>query len=338
MVKPYSRLGKIGFVLTGGSLRGAFQAGALKAFKEANIIPSYVVGASVGAVNGATFSAGKLDTLIKTYLDIAAKPKKYLYKFNYHSFFRGFFWSQSILVNKPLKEVLEERLGFQNLISSPIKLDILTTDYQGGGAVVFSNKNPKHQNPELLANALLASSAMPTVFPPFVYKKHQLFDGEVREKVPISFAIKEKCDTIFVILDESREHLKTNERFDSVHSIIQRTVQLVSWHMANKNLYGAEEINKDIKAYKNLSDRIIKVIDAKVKNKDLKNELKKDLTGLLGKKNISCQRKRLVNLFIIEPDPKKENKPSLLNFKSIPAYLDSGYNKTLKILKKGGLM
>lgn len=58
---------KIGFVLEGGGVRGAYQCGALKAMEECGIRPSVITGTSIGALNGALFALGKMDRLLELY-------------------------------------------------------------------------------------------------------------------------------------------------------------------------------------------------------------------------------------------------------------------------------
>lgn len=48
---------KTAFVFTGGGSLGAIQAGMLKAVSAAGIVPDFLVGASVGAINAAFFAS-----------------------------------------------------------------------------------------------------------------------------------------------------------------------------------------------------------------------------------------------------------------------------------------
>jgi len=48
----------LGLALGGGASRGFAHLGVLKAFEEANIVPAYVAGTSVGSLIGAMFCAG----------------------------------------------------------------------------------------------------------------------------------------------------------------------------------------------------------------------------------------------------------------------------------------
>ncbi|HZK10065.1 MAG TPA: patatin-like phospholipase family protein, partial [Clostridia bacterium] len=50
--KEVDKVKKIGIVLEGGGVRGAYQAGALKALYENKIKPDVITGTSIGALNG----------------------------------------------------------------------------------------------------------------------------------------------------------------------------------------------------------------------------------------------------------------------------------------------
>ncbi len=59
----------IGLALEGGGARGAYQVGALKAFKECGIIFDGVTGTSIGSLNAALIAAGDDDLLEKLWLN-----------------------------------------------------------------------------------------------------------------------------------------------------------------------------------------------------------------------------------------------------------------------------
>lgn len=54
-----------GLVLAGGGVRGAYHIGVWKALKEMNIDVCAVSGTSIGAINGALFVQGELDTAME---------------------------------------------------------------------------------------------------------------------------------------------------------------------------------------------------------------------------------------------------------------------------------
>ena len=335
MSKLHSSLGKIGFVLHGGFMRGAFQVGALKAFDEFRLYPSYIVGESVGAINGAAFAAGKVELLWKIYLEIAKNPHRYLYRYNFYMLLRAFFWSQSILVNTPLKKiVIEKSLNIQDLISSHIKIDIVTTDFQNACEVIFSNKNPEHQTAHILTEALLASAAVPAIFPPFLYEGRQLFDGNIIQKSLLTFAAKEGCDTLFVVLNDPLE-LATSRLFRTIYAIARRGQQLTSWRNNQKNLMRSAEINNNLQKYAALTSALEKIVQDFKIDEEAKKELKQKIIDVLSHAGLSFQDKRQLKFYIIDPGLYSDSDDnSFFGQKSIPRLIDEGYNKTMALLNK----
>jgi predicted acylesterase/phospholipase RssA len=333
MSKPHLPLGKIGFVLTGGSFRGAFEVGALKAFDEQRLIPSYIVGVSAGALNAATFAAGRLDGLIKIYEDVAKQPK-IVYKLSFINLIKAFFWSKSLLINSPLEKIIiSKRIGLQEFIASAIKVDIVTTNFQTGEREIFSNKNPEHQKSYILKKALLASAAMPVIFPPVFLDGKQLLDGGVAETVPVNLAIQNDCDTIFVILTDPHHSIRTDKVFHNVFDIAKRAANITMWKNLNNDLKRCFEINNDILNYKKLANEVFDLISQELKEVDTRRNLQLRLTEIFASKNFSFQDKRAVNIILIEPD-EESSSDRLFDYKSIPFYLQAGYEKTITVLRK----
>ena len=64
---------KRGIALEGGGAKGAFQVGAMKAIQELELTYDGVVGASIGAINGALIAMGDMALLEKIWLSVEAK-------------------------------------------------------------------------------------------------------------------------------------------------------------------------------------------------------------------------------------------------------------------------
>ena len=58
--------GQVVMVLQGGGALGAYQVGVYQALHEAGIEPDWVIGTSVGAINGAVVVALRVDAFIAT--------------------------------------------------------------------------------------------------------------------------------------------------------------------------------------------------------------------------------------------------------------------------------
>ncbi len=67
---------RIGVVLSGGGARGAYEAGALMAFQDANVPTHIITATSIGSINAASFAAhsdglvGKADTLVNSWMEL----------------------------------------------------------------------------------------------------------------------------------------------------------------------------------------------------------------------------------------------------------------------------
>lgn len=338
----HRQLGKIGLVLPSGFMKGAFQAGALKAFEENDVIPSYIVGVSAGAINGAAFASGQIDALIQTYADIAHKPHRYLYNLSAYTLFRAFFWTTSILTNSPLREVITFRINPQALAASPITLEILTTDFQEGVPRIFSNKHIDQKSTDALISALLASSAMPTVFPPVEYGGHQLFDGAIVAEAPISYALRQECDTIFVILNDSRENLRSSLRFRNIFSIARRTSELFGHRTSNEYIARTIDHAHDAILYREFLEEMQQVVGKTLGKGEASTELKKQLASLLEQKSFSFKKQKQVSIHVIDPgefNAARSTSPSLIfDRASVLRDLESGYKQTQRVLHRLNLL
>ena len=63
LARPNGRRPVIGLALGGGAARGFAHIGIVRTLMDHGIVPSVVVGTSIGAVVGGAYAAGHLDTL-----------------------------------------------------------------------------------------------------------------------------------------------------------------------------------------------------------------------------------------------------------------------------------
>jgi len=71
--------GKIGLALGGGSARGLAHIGVIKALTEAGIRIDYIAGTSIGALVGAVFAAGNINSLEEVFVQLDRKQIAYLF-------------------------------------------------------------------------------------------------------------------------------------------------------------------------------------------------------------------------------------------------------------------
>jgi len=191
-VLPLSDLPKpLAFVLSGGVSLGAIQAGMMRAVWEAGIRPDFLVGSSVGAVNAAYLGQGFTQARIDQLSEIWRRLKR-------SDIFGGFGIRRiaSILFERTALASPEAFLrlistNIPNLVGKPeTPVYAIATDYLDGEIVILSGG-------DLWVN-LLASSAIPLVFPPVLIEGQSLVDGSVAAHVPLQPAVKLGARTLVV--------------------------------------------------------------------------------------------------------------------------------------------
>lgn len=194
---------RVAFVFSGGGPLGALQVGALRAVTEAGIIPDLVVGTSVGALN-ATFmafepsaeGARELEQIWRGLRDDDLFPGR-RFKTTWARFLiRG----NRVFENSGIRRLVENRLGDATFEEARIRLGIVATDLDSGGERVFTSGS--------LIDPLLASAAMPGIFPPVEIDGRRFIDGGVTNNVPISPALDLGARTVYVFGVSSNDSRK----------------------------------------------------------------------------------------------------------------------------------
>jgi NTE family protein len=181
------------FVLSGGGNQGVAQVGMLRALLERGIVPDVVVGTSAGALNGASIATSptleKVDELEQVWLGLRGEqvfPGGTL-KRAWNVLRRG----DHLSPNDGLLSVLERAGQAEDFANLEVPLRVVTTDLDTGDEILIVG-GP-------VIPALLASAAIPGVFPPVELHGHRLVDGAVANLVPISHALAGPTDRIFVL-------------------------------------------------------------------------------------------------------------------------------------------
>jgi NTE family protein len=182
------------FVLSGGASLGAVQAGMIRALFERGVAPDLIVGASVGAINGA-FIASRPPTT-ETADELAAiwrgLGRGQVFPLNPLSGFLGFFGARDHLVSdRALRQLISERIAFDTLEQAPIPLHVIATDLLSGQELRLSRGDA--------IEAVMASAAIPGVFPAVEWDGRKLIDGGVSNNAPIIDAIELGAERVYVL-------------------------------------------------------------------------------------------------------------------------------------------
>ena len=181
------------FVLSGGGNLGALQVGMLRVLIERRIKPDLVLGCSVGALNGAAIAAdpalsmvGRLQEvwqglgtqdlmpagLLPTTVQLARK-------------------GVAIHDNAALRAVIEEVLPLRHFEDLVVPFQCVAAEVAEGTETWFRS-GP-------IVDPILASAAIPAVYPPVEIDGVCYLDGAIVNDVPVARAVELGADRIFVL-------------------------------------------------------------------------------------------------------------------------------------------
>lgn len=160
----------IGLALGGGVARGWAHIGAIRALVEAGIEPDIISGTSIGALVGAAYLSGNLDTI--------EDWARSLNKHRLISYMDIRWGGAGLMRGERLAKVLNHYFGDINIEDMDRKFAAVACDLRTGYEVWLQN-GP-------LVPALRASYALPGAFEPVKIDNRYMIDGALVNPVPVS--------------------------------------------------------------------------------------------------------------------------------------------------------
>ncbi len=239
---PKKRL-KIGLVLSGGGAKGFAHIGVLKALEKAGIKIDYIGGTSMGAVVGGLYASGynasqidsifyntNFDELLQDYIPRSSKSfyekrndEMYALSLPFNKLKIGIPISLSKgMYNYNLLSKLTHKVrNITDFNKLPIPFLCVATDIEKGEPVVLKNG--------YLAQAMLASSAFPSLFSPVEIDGKLLIDGGVVNNYPAEEVRKMGADIIIGV--DVQDDLKDRKSLKDATRIL---VQITNLDMIKK--------------------------------------------------------------------------------------------------------
>ena len=225
---------RAGLVLTGGGARAAYQVGVIKAVREILGNPAknpfpIVCGTSAGAINAATLAAyaddfnGSVERLLEQWESMRCSK---VYRTDAWSIAKsGARWLSSMMLvshrnpvslldNTPLRRMLESGLPFERIqdnidAGALYAVCVTASGYTSGQSVSFfqggSGLEGWERNQRIGAAVsmkleyLLASSALPFIFPAVKVHREYFGDGSMRQIAPVSPALHLGADRVLIV-------------------------------------------------------------------------------------------------------------------------------------------
>ena len=256
------------FVLSGGGARGALQVGALRALLEAGERPDLVIGTSVGAWNGAWLAMGptleRMETMARVWASVHPSQvllgRERVAGGSSRQAIRGALAlaaarnvtrdSPSLYSDVGLRQLLRRYYAGATFEALAVPLYIIATNLTDGARTVFASG--------AVGPALLASSAIPGIFPPVRIGDAVYVDGGAVENCGVELALALGARRIFALdvgydanlattqawsgSDASDERLQSRVRRlrvmtpHALAAVLERTTQVMSRYQLDHDL------------------------------------------------------------------------------------------------------
>lgn len=183
----------IGFVLGGGGSLGAMQVGMLRALTEAGVKPDLVAGTSVGSLNAAVLARSGDDALARLDGIWARMTRDEAFPGGVLSRVRTLTQSKTHLFpNSGLRAIISDHLGAETRFEDlALPLGVVTTQVDTAEPLLIRSGR--------LLEPLLASCAIPGIFPPVEHDGHLLYDGGLVANVPMRQALAMGAKSLVVL-------------------------------------------------------------------------------------------------------------------------------------------
>jgi NTE family protein len=180
------------FVLAGGGSLGAAQVGMLEALLAAGERPDLIVGVSAGAINAAFLAADPCAATVERMARLwRAFTTRRALGLSWRSALGVLGLRDHVASPAGLRGLLEGELGYASFDAARVPLHVVCADLNSGDEVVLSAGG--------VVEAVLASAAIPGVFPPVSVGGRALVDGAVAANTPIATAIRLGATRVVVL-------------------------------------------------------------------------------------------------------------------------------------------
>ena len=228
--------GKTAFVFTGGGSLGAIQVGMLRVLLASGVRPDFVVGSSVGALNASYFaSLPTVEGVAKLERIWTGLRRSDIFPFTFASVIGLLTHPGNLVDPGGLRNVIEANLPFARLEDTQIPLHIMATNLQGSGVRLSAGP---------AVDAILASTAIPGIFPPVEIEGEPLIDGAVSANTPMRLAVQLGASRIIILPTGYACALKEPPK-SAVGKALHAVTLMIAWQL----MHELEHIPSDIQVH-----------------------------------------------------------------------------------------
>nr|AKJ87261.1 hypothetical protein [uncultured organism] len=210
--------------LSGGGALGLSHLGVLSVLEEKNLLPSEILGTSMGAIIGALYAIGLKESEITSIVDKFGAIKKWV---------KLSLKGNAIVDTTKIETIFKEVFGDMSFKDTKIPLKIITTKLDNSKRVVFSKENNIK-----LVDALLATMAIPGIFNEKVIDGDIYVDGFLSENLPLTDT---KYNTILAVdvlgkNSFNRELPDNIFKTSNVFDMFEKSLRTLIYNQTQKNI------------------------------------------------------------------------------------------------------
>jgi len=241
-------------VLGGGSLKGAFQVGAVMALFESGFVPDQLYGISVGSLN-ATFIAneaarqhaetGQVDWikvgrfLIEFWIRNITKPSdvaviRSRFRMGYNTIMSRF---DGLLDNSPIQNLIRHHIDFDAIQTGPVKIKVGAVDIIQGDMFYADAQDPN------FLDFVYASSSLPFLMPAVQIggdHRRAFLDGGLREVAPLRVAIEDGATDIACVACHAKKIYNEKFNYRNLLNLMDRVKDITVNQLVNNDIAWAE--------------------------------------------------------------------------------------------------
>ena len=231
-------------VLSGGGALGIAHLGVIHDLEIQALLPSELVGTSMGGIIAACMSIGLKEVEIYAHIESFASVSKWI------SFS---FTGNSIVNNDRIEEIFESIFQKRKMKDTDIPLKLIATNLLNGDKKVFTAHDDV-----LIKDALLATMAIPGIFEEHIIEGKTYVDGFLCENLGVNEATFEVILAVDVLGTNSFAHELPDNFFKTVNvlEMFDKSMRLLIYnqsrtHIRNsdKNITLLEPVTKAYKTY-----------------------------------------------------------------------------------------
>jgi NTE family protein len=346
-----ARYQRVALMLQGGGALGSYQLGVYKALAEAQCLPSWICGVSIGAINGALIAGNapekRLERLEEFWSLIAHRSSQPLGLQPPFDFFqgwgttlsslmtmalgqKGFFapralnpWfavpdvssATSFYATSQLRDTLLRLVDFDRLNSGETRLSVGAVNVATGNNVFFDTAKEK-----LTPEHIMASGALPPALPMVQIGDDFYWDGGIVSNTPLQYLLDQDDDLSSLVFQV--------DLFSAKGQIPTQMMQVMARH---KDITYSSRTRQATTAFKRVLSLRALLADAL---KRVPENLRKPGEQELMRDYADAGVVNLIQLIYQGPDNGCDNKDYEFSRESMLAHVETGYADTLKTLAR----